>query len=205
MAQGRTQPERRVHFELGGKENPVVVFADADFEARPSMAALFHDLQPETGSVLHLLEPGPWSRASIHDRFADALAERVKDHQGSGIRSIPGPRIGPLIHPRHVEKVFELPGQSESWRARRCVAAAELAMQGAGNYVEPTLYTNAANRYAHRPKTRSSVRVLTVIPFKDEAEALRIANDVALRPHRLYLDPRRRTRASLRPRMSMPG
>ena len=52
-----------------------------------------------------------------------------------------------------------------------------MAALAAGNYIEPTLFTGA----------RSSMRiaqeeifgpVLTVLPFEDEAEALRLANDV---------------------------
>jgi 5-carboxymethyl-2-hydroxymuconic-semialdehyde dehydrogenase len=48
---------------------------------------------------------------------------------------------------------------------------------GAGNYVEPTLYTGATSSMRIAQEEIFGP-VLTVIAFEDEAEALRIANDV---------------------------
>src|SRR6202051_4497128 len=100
MAQGAPSL-KRVHFELGGK-NPVVVFADADFD-RALDAALFmiYSLNGErcTSSSRALVE------ASIQVRFAEALALRVEKIK-VGHPLDPATEIGPLIHARHVEKVL---------------------------------------------------------------------------------------------------
>ncbi|HEV3245615.1 MAG TPA: 5-carboxymethyl-2-hydroxymuconate semialdehyde dehydrogenase [Beijerinckiaceae bacterium] len=170
MAQG-SATLKRVHFELGGK-NPVVVFADADFE-RALDAALFmiYSLNGErcTSSSRALVE------ASIHERFTEALARRVARIK-VGHPLDPQTEIGPLIHPRHVEKVLSFPAKARAEGASvRCGGGR--AMGGEGNYVEPTLYTGASTQM-RIAQDEIFGPVLTVIPFADEAEALAIANDV---------------------------
>ncbi|MBV9431451.1 MAG: aldehyde dehydrogenase family protein, partial [Hyphomicrobiales bacterium] len=162
---------KRVHFELGGK-NPVIVFADADFE-RALDAALFmiYSLNGErcTSSSRALVE------ASIHDRFADALAARIARIK-VGHPLDPATEIGPLIHSRHVEKVLSFPAKARAEGANvRCGGGR--AMGGEGNYVEPTLYTGASTSM-RIAQDEIFGPVLTVIPFYDEAQALAIANDV---------------------------
>ena len=49
--------------------------------------------------------------------------------------------------------------------------------EGPGNYLAPTLFTEATSRMRIAQEEIFGP-VLTVIPFADEAEALRIANDV---------------------------
>ena len=78
------------------------------------------------------------------------------------------------MHSRHFEKVVSYFGIAEEDGAK--VAAGGRVVEGAGNYVEPTLFTGARNdmRIAQQEIFGP---VLTAIPFKDEAEALAIAND----------------------------
>jgi 5-carboxymethyl-2-hydroxymuconic-semialdehyde dehydrogenase len=170
MAQGAATL-KRVHFELGGK-NPVIVFADADFE-RALDATLFmiYSLNGErcTSSSRALVE------SSIEKRFTDALVERVKRIR-VGHPLDPTTEIGPLIHARHVEKVLSFPAVAKSEGAKiRCGGGR--AMGGKGNYVEPTLYAGASSAMKIA-QDEIFGPVLTVIPFKGEDEALRIANDV---------------------------
>src|SRR5215203_3012514 len=100
MAQG-APTLKRVHFELGGK-NPVIVFEDADLD-RALDACLFmiYSLNGErcTSSSRALVE------ASIYEEFAKRAAERIKKIK-VGHPLDPSTEIGPLIHPRHVEKVL---------------------------------------------------------------------------------------------------
>lgn len=162
---------KRVHFELGGK-NPVIVFADADLD-RALDACLFmiYSLNGErcTSSSRALVE------ASIYDEFARKAAERVKKIK-VGHPLDPSTEIGPLIHPRHVEKVL-----SYVEKARRDGATVATgggrAQGGQGNFVEPTLYTNARQTMTIAQEEIFGP-VLTMIPFADEKEALAIANDV---------------------------
>ena len=167
MAQG-APTLKRVHFELGGK-NPVVVFADADLE-RALDAALFmiYSLNGErcTSSSRVLIEE------SIYDDFTLRLAERAKKIK-VGDPLDPATEIGPLIHPKHLEKVRGYFSLAEEEGAT--VAAGGETLEG--NFVNATLFTGATNTMRIAQEEIFGP-VLTAIPFKDEAEALELANDV---------------------------
>jgi 5-carboxymethyl-2-hydroxymuconic-semialdehyde dehydrogenase len=171
MAQG-APTLKRVHFELGGK-NPVIVFEDADMErALDAVVFMIYSLNGErctSSSRLLVQEP-------LAEAFISRLSERVKRLR-IGHPLDPATEIGPLIHQRHYDKVcsyFEIARQDG---ATIMVGGRPHDGPGGGYYVEPTLVTGA----------RSAMRVaqeevfgpyLTVIPFRDEAEAVAIANDV---------------------------
>ncbi len=162
---------KRVHFELGGK-NPVIVFDDADLDrALDAVLFMIYSLNGErcTSSSRALVQ------RPIYERFGAALAERVRRIR-VGHPLDPATEIGPLIHPRHCEKVLSFPEAARRDGARVAVGGGR-AMAGAGNYVEPTLYLDAGNamRIAQEEIFGPA---LTVIPFEDEADAVRIANDV---------------------------
>jgi len=160
---------KRVHFELGGK-NPVLVFDDADLDrALDAVLFMIYSLNGErcTSSSRLLVQE------SIQQPFVERLKERIAGLK-VGHPLDPATEIGPLIHPRHLEKVCGYFGVAALDGAE--IVAGGKAVAGAGNYVEPTLLTSV----------KSSMRVaqeeifgpvLTVIPFADEEEALRIAND----------------------------
>ena len=102
------------------------------------------------------------------------LAERVSNIK-VGDPLDPATEVGPLIHPRQFEKVCSYFDIARADGATVAVGGERLGESG--NYVRPTLFTNA------RSDMRISQEeifgpVLTVIPFDDEADALRIANDV---------------------------
>jgi 5-carboxymethyl-2-hydroxymuconic-semialdehyde dehydrogenase len=162
---------KRVHFELGGK-NPVIVFADADL-GRALDAALFmiYSLNGErcTSSSRVLVE------RAIHDRFTAALAERVGRIR-VGPPLDPATEIGPLIHPDHAAKVLSYPEAARREGATVACGGGR-AMAGAGNYVEPTLYTHARSDMAVAQEEIFGPH-LTAMAFDDEAEAVHIANDV---------------------------
>jgi 5-carboxymethyl-2-hydroxymuconic-semialdehyde dehydrogenase len=162
---------KRVHFELGGK-NPVIVFADADLDrALDAVLFMIYSLNGErcTSSSRALVE------RPIHAEFAARLAERVRRIK-VGHPLDPATEIGPLIHPEHAEKVLSYPARARTEGARVAVGGGR-ALEGAGNYVEPTLYDNAVTGMAIAQEEIFGPH-LTLIPFDDEAEAIRIANDV---------------------------
>ncbi|MET0444363.1 MAG: 5-carboxymethyl-2-hydroxymuconate semialdehyde dehydrogenase [Pseudorhodoplanes sp.] len=162
---------KRVHFELGGK-NPVIVFGDADID-RALDACLFmiYSLNGErcTSSSRALVD------ASIYEEFAKRAAERVKRIK-VGHPLDPATEIGPLIHPRHVEKVLSYVDIAREAGATVAVGGGR-ANSGKGNFVEPTLYTNATNDMKIAQEEIFGP-VLTMIPFADEKEAISLANDV---------------------------
>jgi 5-carboxymethyl-2-hydroxymuconic-semialdehyde dehydrogenase len=170
MRQG-SETLKRVHFELGGK-NPVIVFDDAALD-RALDAAVFMIFslngQRCTSSSRLLVQ------RSIHDRFVAELTERVGKLK-VGDPFDPATEVGPLIHPRHLDKV-------ESYMAVARDGGATIAAGGArhgerGFFFQPTLFTGAEQ---HMRIAQEEVfgPVLTVIPFDDEADAIAKANDVA--------------------------
>lgn len=170
MAQG-APTLKRVHFELGGK-NPVVVFDDADLErARDAVLFMIYSLNGQrcTSSSRALVQ------RSIYDTFTAELKARVEKIK-IGHPLDPATEIGPLIHSRHVEKVLSYTEQAKKDGAQVAFGG-QRALDGKGNFVCPTLFTGAANSMRIAQEEIFGP-VLTAIPFDDEADALRIANDV---------------------------
>ncbi len=163
---------KRVHFELGGK-NPVIVFADADLE-RAADAAVFmiYSLNGErcTSSSRLLVEKG------IYDRFTALVAEKAK-HIKVGHPLDPETVVGPLIHPVHEKKVLDYIAIGRAEGATVAAGGEKFDGPGGGCYVAPTLFTGA-NNDMRIAQEEIFGPVLTAIPFKDEAEALTLANDV---------------------------
>jgi 5-carboxymethyl-2-hydroxymuconic-semialdehyde dehydrogenase len=161
---------KRVHFELGGK-NPVIVFDDADLD-RALDAAIFmiYSLNGErcTSSSRLLVQE------TIADEFEARLAERVNSIR-VGHPLDPATEVGPLIHKVHFDKVTDYVGIGKTDGAT--LAAGGERIGDAGWFIQPTFFTHAD----------TSMRIaqeevfgpfLTSIRFRDEAEALAIANDV---------------------------
>lgn len=171
MRQG-AETLKRVHFELGGK-NPVIVFADADLD-RALDAAVFmiYSLNGErcTSSSRLLVE------GSIAEEFSARIAERVGRIK-VGHPLDPATEVGPLIHERHWGKVCSYFDVARKDGARIAAGGAAHDGPGGGWYVKPTLFTGARNDMRIAQEEIFGP-VLTVIPFKGEAEALELANAV---------------------------
>ncbi len=162
---------KRVHFELGGK-NPVIVFDDADLErALDAVVFMIFSLNGErcTSSSRLLVQ------ASIHDKFVERLIARITRLK-VGHPLDPATEIGPLVHPRHYDKVVSYFGIARDDGATIAAGGRPCPINGRGNYVEPTLFSGATNdmRIA---REEIFGPVLTAIPFTDEAQALALAND----------------------------
>ena len=160
---------KRVHFELGGK-NPVVVFDDADLDrALDAVVFMIFSLNGErcTSSSRLLVQE------SIQEEFTARVVERVaKLKVGNPLD--PETEVGPLVHDRHFRKVCSYFDFAVEDGAN--IAIGGKAVDGPGNFVQPTVFANARNdmRIAQQEIFGP---VLTVVPFKDEADALQIAND----------------------------
>ncbi|HLT02510.1 MAG TPA: 5-carboxymethyl-2-hydroxymuconate semialdehyde dehydrogenase, partial [Geminicoccaceae bacterium] len=174
MAQG-APTLKRTHLELGGK-NPVIVFDDADLDAAlDAVVFMIYSLNGErcTSSSRLLVQ------RSVHDAFIERLAERVRRLR-VGHPLDARTEVGPLVHPRHLEKVLgytdiaRADGAAITVGGQRCDAP---GLPADGLYFQPTLFTEA------RPGMRIAQEeifgpVLTAIAFDDEAEAIRIANAI---------------------------
>jgi len=161
---------KRVHFELGGK-NPVIVFDDADFDrALDAVIFMIYSLNGErcTSSSRLLVQEG------IAERFHAALVDRVNRIK-VGHPLDPATEVGPLIHKVHFDKVMSYVGIGRGEGAV-CAAGGE-RLGDRGWFLRPVLFTGA------RPEMRIAQEevfgpFLTSITFRDEAEALAIANGV---------------------------
>ena len=161
---------KRVHFELGGK-NPVIVFDDADLDrALDAVVFMIYSLNGErcTSSSRLLVQK------SIEAEFVERLAERVKALR-VGHPLDPATEVGPLIHARHLNKVCSYFDIAQSDGATTRVGGA--AVEGDGYFVQPTLFSGASTTMRIAQEEIFGP-VLTAIPFEDEDEAIRIANDV---------------------------
>ena len=162
---------KRVHFELGGK-NPVIVFEDANLDrALDAVIFMIYSLNGErcTSSSRVLIQD------SIYAAFTEKLAERIKSIK-VGHPLDPETVIGPLVHERHCQKVRSYIDKAAE--AGATVHYGESADDdGASNYVKPMLFTEADNSMAIAQEEIFGP-VLTAIGFSDEAEAIKIANDV---------------------------
>jgi betaine-aldehyde dehydrogenase len=160
---------KRVTLELGGK-SPNIFFGDAEFEAAID-GALFGVFinQGEVcsaGSRI-LVERG------IYPRFVEAMAAKAKT-----IRLGPplerDTKMGPLISKEQFERVrsYQELGKKE---AKLAAGGSRSAAQPRGYYVEPTIFYDVDNS-ARIAQEEIFGPVAAVIPFADEAEAIRIAN-----------------------------
>ena len=170
MAQG-APTLKRVHFELGGK-NPVVVFDDADLDAALDAAIfMIYSLNGErcTSSSRLLVQD------TIADDFEAKLAGRAKAIK-VGHPLDPATEVGPLIHDIHRAKVMASFDTAKAEGAT--IAAGGTRVGDTGQFVAPTLFTNATNDMRIAQEEIFGP-VLTSIRFSTEDEALRIANDTA--------------------------
>lgn len=171
IMQAATGNLKKLSLELGGK-SPNIVFADADFEVALdyAMFGIFVNSGQvcSAGSRL-LLED------SIHDRFVEALVERVNNIQvGDGFADTT--QMGPLISKAQMEKVqgYIQTGLDEG--ARLLCGGKTPANKTTGFYLEPTIFTDT------KPEMKIVQEeifgpVLVIQRFSDEKEAIRLAND----------------------------
>jgi 5-carboxymethyl-2-hydroxymuconic-semialdehyde dehydrogenase len=163
---------KRYSMELGGK-SPTIVFEDADVErALDGTIFQMYSLNGErctAGSRLILQE-------SIYDTFVEKLAARVVKIKVGPPEDL-ATEVGPLIHPEHWGKVNGYMDVARKEGAKILVGGVRPDGFPEGNYFSPTLIVNVRNDMRIAQEEIFGP-VLVVIPFKDETEAIRLANDV---------------------------
>ncbi|HWT25305.1 MAG TPA: aldehyde dehydrogenase family protein [Solirubrobacteraceae bacterium] len=165
IAAGAAQTIKRVTLELGGK-SPNLVFADADLEAAASAApwAVFGNAGQDCCARSRILV-----ESSALDRFMAAL-EDVVEAIRVGDPLDEATQMGPLISAQQRETVASYVPEDAP------VAVRGTAPDGPGFWFPPTVLcpVDPADR-AVREEIFGPVAC--VIPFRDEAEAIRLAND----------------------------
>jgi betaine-aldehyde dehydrogenase len=165
IAAGAAQTIKRVTLELGGK-SANVIFADADLERAAAAApgAMFANAGQDCCARSRILV-----EQSAMDRFMAALEEAV-DALKVGDPLDETTEMGPLISAGQRESVASFVPDDAP------VAIRGSAPDGPGFWFAPTVLCPVA------PTDRAATEeifgpVATVTPFRDEAEAIRLAND----------------------------
>jgi betaine-aldehyde dehydrogenase len=160
---------KRVSLELGGK-SPNIFFSDADFENAVD-GALFGTFinQGEVCSAGSRV----LVQRDIYKKFIDATAAKAKTIRlGNGLDR--ETKMGPLVSAEQRDRVarYLTIGRKEGKLAAGGGTPKEFEK---GWYVEPTIFYDVDNS-ATIAQEEIFGPVMTVIPFSDEAEAIRIAN-----------------------------
>ncbi len=114
--------------------------------------------------------------ASRYDEYVDALAAMVAEVP-VGDPDDPATEIGPLVARRQQERVRDYIELGAKEGARLVVGGTEMPDGiDRGWYVRPTLFADADNTM-RIAREEIFGPVLTVIPYADEAEAVRLADD----------------------------
>jgi aldehyde dehydrogenase (NAD+) len=164
---------KRVSLELGGK-SPALIFADADVSS--AAAITMGTVTLGLSGQVCLAQ----TRALVHRDVADeflATAQFIGDMVNYGNPFDPAVTASPLINPRQLDRVLGLIAQGQADGARLvCGGTRGEGDLADGNFVAPTLFTDVTNDMSI---AREEIfgPVLSVIPFSDEEEAVRIAND----------------------------
>jgi len=165
---------KHTSLELGGK-SPNVVFDDADLEQ-----AVFGAISGIFAATGQTCIAG--SRLLVQDSIHDAFVERLLEVARTARMGDPmdtATQVGPVTTPPQFKKVLDYIDIARAEGARVVLGGARGTAPecGEGWFVQPTIFTDVRNdmRIAQEEVFGP---VLSVIRFKDEADALRIANDV---------------------------
>lgn len=161
---------KRVTLELGGK-SPNIFFADADFENAidGALFGVFINQGEVCSAGSRILV-----EKTIYSKFVEAMAAKAKTIRlGSPLDR--ETKMGPLVSKDQYNRVrdYQELGKREAKLAAgggRAVAFAK------GYYVEPTIFYDVDNS-ARIAREEIFGPVATVIPFENERDAVRIAND----------------------------
>jgi len=164
---------KKISLELGGK-SPNIVFADADFDTAVDYAlfGIYANAGQvcSAGSRLIVQE-------SIADKFVKAVVERAKKIRvGDGFD--PATEMGPVVSRTHQERVegYIKTGLEEGAKLECGGGRLPGELGEKGNFILPTIFSNTT------PKMRIVQEeifgpVLVVQTFKDEKDAVKLAND----------------------------
>jgi acyl-CoA reductase-like NAD-dependent aldehyde dehydrogenase len=164
---------KKTTLELGGK-SPNIVFEDADMDEAVDgalWATFFHQGQVcESGTRLLLPE-------SIHDEFVERLVERAKQIKVGDSMDYESD-MGPLVSEAQRETVENYVRIGKEEGAKLVLGGKRPEGDGfeRGYWYEPTIFTDVDNSMTIAQEEIFGP-VLSVIKFKDDDDAIRIAND----------------------------
>ncbi|HVO43740.1 MAG TPA: gamma-aminobutyraldehyde dehydrogenase [Aggregatilineales bacterium] len=162
---------KRVHLELGGKA-PFIVFEDAALEAVAATAALAatfntgQDCTAATRVYVHRDQQSKAQEAIVEAMRAVKIGQPFED----------GVQMGPLISSVQRERVEGFVARAKADGARLLTGGGHSGLDR-GYYFEPTVIAEAGQQ-SEIIQSEVFGPVLTISTFSDEAEAIRLGNDV---------------------------
>ena len=160
---------KRVTLELGGKA-PNIVFPDADIEK--AMQAAVKSFCGNSGQVC-----SAGTRLLVHESLHDEVTERISKIAATykvGSPLDPTTKLGPLISERQRDRVLSYIAAGRE--AGATLSLGGLRVGGKGYFVQPTVFSSVDNSMKIAQEEIFGP-VLSIIPFKDEDDAIRKGND----------------------------
>jgi len=172
VARGAAATVKRVHQELGGK-SPNVLLDDVDFEraVKASVLHVFQNSGQSCNAPTRMLVPAAKLAA------VEAIAKKVAESVVVGDPKAEGTSVGPVVSKIQFDRV-------EGFIAKGIAEGAKVVIGGSGRpaglakgyFVKPTIFSNVTNDMVI---AREEIfgPVLCILPYENEEEAVRIAND----------------------------
>ena len=165
---------KRVTMELGGK-SPNIVFDDAEIDN--AVKGVISGIFAATGQTC-IAGSRLLVQQSIHDRFVEKVIAFARTAR-MGNPMNPGTQIGPITNKPQFDKILSYIDIAKAEGARAVLGGDRATRPecGSGWFVEPTIFEGVTNRMRIAQEEVFGP-VLSVIPFKDEDEAIAVGNDV---------------------------
>jgi len=164
---------KRVSLELGGK-SPNIIFDDADLSAavKGAFTGIFYNKGEVCAAGSRLLV-----EKSAHDQLMEKLAERAAKTQ-VGDPFDKATRMGPIISEGQLESVMAYIAKGQEEGATLAAGGERVLEETGGWFLSPTVFRDVTNDMT---VAREEIfgPVLCCIPFEDEADVIRLANDSA--------------------------
>src|SRR5262249_10873408 len=172
VATAAARTVKRVTQELGGKSASIIL-EDADISqaVKQGVQACFRNAGQSCNAPTRMLVPRTRMQEATHAARQEADAEKVGKPEGEDTV------IGPLVSRSQFEKVQGLIQQGiEEGATLLTGGPGRPAGFAKGYYVRPTIFSDVRNDMRIAQEEIFGP-VLCIIPYEDEADAIRIAND----------------------------
>lgn len=172
VARAGADTVKRVHQELGGK-SPLLILDEQSLEAavRWGVTDCFSNSGQSCNAPSRMLVP-----AALHAQAA-ARAKEIAEAMVVGDPGDPATQLGPVVSRTQFDKIQRLIQTSiEEGATLVCGGPGRPPGLTQGFYVRPTVFAGVRN---DMKIAREEIfgPVLSILPYRDEAEAIRIAND----------------------------
>jgi len=165
---------KRVSLECGGKSPNIVMadYRDVERAARAAAYAIFFN-QGEMCSA--------GSRLLVHESLKDAMLEQIAKvgrELAPGDPLDPATKLGAIVDAQQMQRVLGYIDAGREDGARLAFGGSQVRRDSGGNFVEPTVF-DGVQRGMRIAREEIFGPVLATITFRDEEEALAIANDTS--------------------------